>query len=507
MKITFVFPDLNVFSECSGDYSGIFAHGIGYLSSALKRNGHNTSLIHIVKEADRNDFLARVGKEQPDLVAFTSLSHQFTYVRKLSSWLKETHNIATICGGVHATIDPEEVIEADGVDMLCRGEGEHALVELCNKLSKDEDVSQIKNIWLKKEGKIIKNDIRPLEGNLDDLSFPDRSLFSYNTLYDYKIRMLTVLASRGCPYNCSYCCNHQYQKLYPHNYTRFRSVDNVLAEIREALGWYSDVEFVNFIDDALCLNRQWMEEFCAKFPKCFRFPFHGNSRVNLLDEEMMKLLKKGRCERLDVGIESGNVYIREKVLNRKISNKEITNVFTLAKKYNIKIATYNMVGCPFETPQMLLETIKLNAKLSPFAVNRSILQPYPNTDIYRMCAENNFIVEKEVSSFYKQSILEQPQLSRQQVVFFHRYFLILLKFYKFSNALPSSLAQYFTALFDKLAICASKSRLAIASHFLFFAIFSPINAMKQLLIRINPQLARDLKRLFFGRYYMRGKFI
>jgi radical SAM superfamily enzyme YgiQ (UPF0313 family) len=505
MKVTFVFPDLNVFNECSRDYSGIFAHGIGYLSSALKKNGHTTSLIHIVKEIDKESFLNRIKKEQPDLVAFTSLSHQFAYVKKLSSWLKETTDILTICGGVHATIDPEEVIATAGIDILCRGEGEYALAELCDKLSSGKDISQIKNIWIKKGGAIIKNDVRSLEVNLNDLPFPDRNLFSYKNLYDYKIRMLTILAARGCPFSCSYCCNHQYQKLYPHNYLRSRSVDNVLSEIDEALGWYKDVEFINFVDDTLCMDKKWIEEFCNKFPKRFNLPFHGNTRVNFLDEQMFLLLKKGGCERLDVGIESGNSYMRQQILKRNITEEQIVGAFDLAHKFGIKLSAYNMIGCPFETPQMILETIKLNAKVKPYASHNAIFQPYPNTEAYSLCLANNFISEKKVSAFFKETVLNQPQLSKRQVLFFSRYFPIIMKLYDFSGILPKKISLRLRSFIDKSAIRLSRNYIALKSYFLFLIILSPVKTAKLLIMKINPRMARKIKYIIDGRYYMKGK--
>jgi radical SAM superfamily enzyme YgiQ (UPF0313 family) len=503
MKITFIFPDLNVFSGLSRDYSGIFSHGIGYLSSALKKCGHQVSLLHIVKEINRDDFLAKLGRERPDLVGFTSFSHQFAYVKKLSRWLKESYSIPAICGGVHATIDPEEVIATDGIDMLCRGEGEYALTELCGRLSKGEDISEVKNIWLKKDGTIIKNEVRPLEANLDDLPFPDRSMFRYRTLYDYKIRMFTVLASRGCPYDCSYCCNHQYQQLYPHNYVRLRSVENVLAEIEEALSWYSDMEFVNFIDDTLCMDKAWMQEFCEKFPKRFNLTFHGNTRVNLLNEEMFLLLRKGGCKRLDVGIEAGNSYIRQQILRRNITDAQIIKAFTLASKFGIKLSAYNMIGCPFETPRMLLETIKVNAKVRPYASHNAIFQPYPNTAAYRLCVENNFISEKKVSAFFRESVLEQPQLTKRQILFFSRYFLVIMKLYVFLDSLPKKINSHLLGFSDKIIIHLSRSFIAVKFYLLFLLFLSPIKTAKLLTMRISPNMARKLKYIIYGRYYMK----
>ncbi|MDD4955178.1 MAG: radical SAM protein [Candidatus Omnitrophica bacterium] len=505
MKVVFVFPDLNVFSRFSGDYSGIFAHGIGCLSAVLKKNGHETSLLHITKEVNKGQFLKAVESQKPQLIAFSSLSHQFPYVKQWAAWLRENGNIPTICGGVHATVDPDEVINTNGIDMLCRGEGEYALLELCTKMSNNEDISAVKNLWLKRDSRVIKNEVRPLENNLDDLPFADRRLFNYQSLYDYKIRMLTVLASRGCPFNCSYCCNHQYQKLYPHNYVRFRSVDNVLSEIEQALSWYSDVEFINFIDDTLCMDKKLLAEFCEKFPKRFKLPFHGNSRVNFLDEETFSLLKKGGCERLDVGIESGNMHLRQQILKRNISDEQIVETFKLADKFGIKLSAYNMVGCPHETAEMILETIKLNAKVKPYASHNAIFQPYPNTEAYQICVENNFISEKKVSAFFKESVLRQPQITKRQILFFSRFFQIIMKFYMFSFILPQKISEKFTRFIDKAMLGLSRSFIVYKFYFLFLMIFSPIKTAKLLAMKINPDAARKIKYAIYKRHYMKGK--
>lgn len=505
MKIVFIFPDLNVFSQFSSDYSGIFAQGIGSLSAVLRKKGHQTSLMHITKDIGKDKFLAAIETQKPQLVAFSSLSHQFPYVEEWSAWLKEKYDIPTICGGVHATVDPDEVIKAAGIDMLCRGEGECALLELCEKMSQNSDISGIKNIWLKKSSGIVRNEVRPLENNLDELPFADRKIFNYRSLYDYKIRMLTILASRGCPYDCSYCCNHQYQKLYPHHYVRFRSVENVLAEIDEALRWYTDVEFINFIDDTLCMDKKWVEEFCNKFPKRFNLPFHGNSRVNLLNEEMFSLLKKGGCERLDVGIESGNSYMRQQILKRNISNEQIAKAFELAGKFGIKLSAYNMIGCPLETPEMILETIKLNAKVKPFSSHNAIFQPYPNTEAYQLCVDNNFISEKKVSAFFKESVLEQPQLSKRQILFFSRFFLVIMKLYVFLYSLPKKLSIRLTACADKTIVHLSRSYIVFRFHLLFLMIFSPVRMAKLFIMGINPNMARKLKYIIHRRHYMKGK--
>lgn len=502
MKVTFVFPDLNVFEGFSRDYSGIFSHGIGYLSASLKTKGHKTSLIHIVKELDKEEFVKKIKDEAPDLIAFTMLSHQFDYVKRLAKWSKEAGDCPVICGGVHATIDPDGVIQTEGVDMLCRGEGETAIVEVCDRIARGGDIKAVKNIWLKEDGRVIKNDVRPPQRDLDQLPFPDRRLFSYRRLYDYKIRMLTILASRGCPHKCSYCCNHQYQKLYPSGYVRFRSVDNVLAEIDEALKWYPDFEFVNFIDDTLCLNRGWMVEFSEKYPKAVNLPFHGNTRVELLTEEMMKLLKRAGCERLDVGIESGNPYIRQEILERKINDDQIYKAFALADRYGIKLAAYNMIGIPLEDPAKILDTIKMNAKVKPYAMHTAICQPYPNTKIYELCKKHGFISGSSLSAFFKESVIDQPQLKPRQVLFARGYFPIFVRLYRFANRLPTRFSRSISPYIDRVFIYLSSKTMALKLQFFANLIVSPVDAAKRLVMMISPGLARRLKYLIHGRHYM-----
>lgn len=505
VKVTFVFPDLNVFSGFSRDYSGIFSHGIGYLSASLKDAGHRTSLVHVVKEMRGEDFVEEIKESAPDLVAFSTLSHQFDYVKSLVKWTKEALDVPVICGGVHATIDPDGVIGAEGIDMLCRGEGETALVELCDKLSRGESSEGVENIWLKKDGKVIRNTVRPPKRDLDSLAFPDRKLFSYRRLYDYKIRMLTILGSRGCPYDCGYCCNHQYQKIYTSNYVRFRSVDNVLAEIDEVLGWRPDLEFINFIDDTLCLNKEWMAEFSQKYPRAFGLPFHGNTRVELLTDEMMKLLKHAGCERLDVGIESGNPYIRREILGRTISDRQIYAAFDLAAKYGIKLASYNMVGSPLEDAPMILDTIKMNARVKPYAMNVAIFQPYPNTRLRELCLSRGFISGEGVSSFSGVSVINQPQLSREQVLFARAYFSIFARLYRFANVLPLGLGRRLSICIDRVFIFSSSKRIALRLYFIVDSIIFPIDTIKKLIMAISPALGRRLKYLIYGRHYMRGK--
>ena len=235
MKITFIYPDLE---PQVMDWSGYFYHGIAMLSAVLKKQGHQTSLIHITQPVQKSEFIDKIRKEAPELIGISTTSHMFALVKTLASWLDETGmNVPTICGGIHPTIAPEEVIGTNGIDMLCRGEGEFALIELCRSLENKGDISDIKNLWIKQNGAIIKNPLRPVVEDLDSLPLPDRTIFAYQDLLCERQGLGTFMASRGCPFDCAYCCNHLLRRIYGREGKpiRFRSVDNVIAEIQQVV--------------------------------------------------------------------------------------------------------------------------------------------------------------------------------------------------------------------------------------------------------------------------------
>ena len=121
MKIAFVYPDL---LDHRMDWPGYFYVGIATLSAVLKRQGHQTSLMHLTHRINREDFVARVKAENADLIAYSVTSHMFPYLQDYTKWLHEAGvKTPTICGGLHPTVAPEETLELDGMDIICRSDG------------------------------------------------------------------------------------------------------------------------------------------------------------------------------------------------------------------------------------------------------------------------------------------------------------------------------------------------------------------------------------------------
>ena len=440
MNITFVVPDYNYIKLYLPDYRGSFHHGIAYILSFLKSKGHNVSLLHLLKPPADQEFLGRVKSFSPGLIAFTSFTHQFREVKRLVSCLKNNLKVPIMCGGVHCTIDPKRALLESDLDMVCIGEGEEAMLELADAIQNGRDYSNIRNIWLKHNGRITENPIRPLLEDLDSLPFPDWDIFHYESLTETNtFKWASVLATRGCPRNCSFCCNHALRSVYPNKnkYVRIRSAIKVIEEIEAMLEKYHQLKAIHLLDDTVGLYADWLEEFSYLYNSRISLPMHCNSRVEIVNnDKKLESFKRMGVETIRLGVESGDEAI-SKVLNRQLSNEEIIRAIKRCRESGIRVLSYNMVGLPFEDMGKILKTIRLNVKAHTDVIHVSIFQPYPNTDLYKLCVKEDFIKEGELSEgYFDRPILKQRRLSKNSVIFSHRFFYIYFVLFTLADKLP-----------------------------------------------------------------------
>lgn len=388
--------------------------GVASVSSMLKKSGHKTFGINLEYEPFTKDYiLGKVDEIKPDIIA---LSVMYTYSEKkyiqIAEWIKDEYpNIFLVTGGIAPTITPLIFIENPNIDAICIGEGDYAMLELTTKLMNNEDITQIKNIWVKKDGKIITNEIRPLIENLDELPFPDRELFKENNP-----EFIPLMSGRGCPFRCTYCINHVLQKKYKDKgkYVRKRSPENFIQEVKELKEKYHPNTFF-FYDDTFILNPQWINDFCNLYRQNnIRIPFSTCTNPTTLRDDVLKDLKDAGLYLLRIGLESGDEDIRMRVLNRKISDESLLNFFLLAKKYGLKIKTYNIVGLPDDTKETIFKTIIFNIKISPDIPHFCYFQPFPATELYDYCREKN-LIRKEVGGFHTEPVIETGFLTLKQV--------------------------------------------------------------------------------------------
>jgi len=378
--------------------------GLMYLSAQLKKAGHQTDLI-----TTKEDYNKRINDWKPGIIAYSVITGSQHDYFKLNNEIKENFpDILTFLGGPFITFSPE-TIEKENFDIICIGEGDEAIVELADKLDKKQDITKINNLWMKKDGKIYRNPVRNLHDGLDKLEFPDRELvYKYEEQKNNPIKHF--IATRGCPYKCAYCFNHQYHDLYKGKgpLVRYRSVDNVIKEIKEVIR-ENPTEFVYFQDDTIILDKKWIIEFCERYRQEIRLPFHCHIRANLLTEDIAKALKKAKCYSVHIAIESGNSKIRNEILNRPMTNEEIIHACKLLRKNKIKFMTQNIIGLPTETLKEAMETLQINILCKPTYAWVSIFQPYPGTRLEKIAKEKGLLEEdptKIEKNFFDKSIIK-----------------------------------------------------------------------------------------------------
>ena len=391
--------------------------GIMSLAAVLRQAGHRCEFLDLTFERDLS---RRVKESRPDIVAYSITTGRHAFYQKLNLALKAECGFLALFGGPHATFFPE-FIQENGVDVLCRGEGEGAIVDLTNALDAGADIRGILNLWVKDGGTIHRNPLRPLIADLDTLPFVARDLLDKYEHYR-RLHRRMILTGRGCPYRCTYCFNHSYNELYKGHgpVVRKRSVGHVIRELLEVRARHNPRRF-QFVDDTFILDRDWCVEFCDRYAREVRLPFIAYARVNLVTEDLVRRLKDAGCVTILYAIESGNDRIRNEILKRNISREQTLQAATLFRQHGLRTYAQNMVGLPDETLATALETVALNAACRPDYAWCSIFQPYPMTDLWTYCRDKGYLSGEEFDdTYYKKSILNIPH--RAQIARLHHLF-------------------------------------------------------------------------------------
>jgi len=429
MKFTLIYPEIR---EGFPDFKGDYSDGIASILTCLRNAGHEASLFHITSHITKEVFLQELEKRSPDLVAFSAMTNTFKYVEQYATWVKENLSIPVMAGGIHATVNSEEVINLSYIDIIAIGEGEEAIVNFCNRMEQGENISDTQGFWVKNENGIHKNPVHPLTTDLDTLPTPDRSFFDYEHLLSSQERIAYFTASRGCPYDCTYCANTSLKNTYNAKkaFIRFKSVPKAIEEIKQNLEHYPFIKYVFFQDDILPMRKEWFREFAEAYKREINVPYYCNIYPGMVDEETVRLLKHSGCATAAVGIESGNEEIRRNLLKRKVSDAKIENAFRLFREQGIKTRAYNMVGLPTETRETIFDTIDLNARIKPDFSGLAIYYPYPSTALYDTCIEKGMMSDETADTYYEKSVLNQPALTNDETVFalwYFKFFTVILQ--------------------------------------------------------------------------------
>jgi len=416
LRVLFVYPNAT-----NTEY---ISYGIAYLSANLKAHGHQTGVLDLTwgRGVRPAQVERAIDEFKPDLVAVSAMSVDYPLALEVARHVKAHGDRPVLFGGMHATVAPESVIAEDAVDMLCVGEGEEALADLCDRWDAGRDFLDTPNFWFKRDGEITRNAPRPLTQDLDSLPFPDRDLFDFDRYLTALNGQLAILATRGCPYGCTYCANNYLRRLYRgQKYVRSRSVDNVLGEIAECVGRYR-VRAIDFMDDVFIANQRWILAFCEEYARRIHLPFRCGARVEYVNDEVCAALRQAGCTWLFLGLEAGDPTIRHQVMHRNYSDEQVVEAFRIARAHGLKVASFNMIGLPHETLATMWRTVQLNKAVRPDDLRVSIFQPYHGTEIRDLCIAEGLIDADTPPGDFLESVVRLPGLTPRQIETFRQRF-------------------------------------------------------------------------------------
>ena len=392
MKVTLIYPGIAGYGFGSlgkGMEAGWVSHGLAHLSSAAKVQGFDIDLIDLRALSGWDEFDAELRRRQPDVVALTMMSVDYNPATRAAAVVKEVlPETITVVGGPHPTIMVEEVAEFPHFDYIITREGEVTFPWLLGEL---------------RDGRAPAG--RALEGempDLDALPFPDRDLFLDEwRRYGYTLEspevpfvpdlpapFVTIIAGRGCKYNCSFC--QPAERLLFGRKVRKRSPLNIVSELKLLQDRYHFTSFM-FHDDCLTEDREWVLEFCDLYEaEGFTQPFFCQSRADIIvrNEDMVQRMAEVGLTGYFIGFESGSDRVL-KFLRKGTTREKNLEAARVCRRYGIKIWANHMLGLPTETREEVMATISMLKEIDPDWYSPAFYTPHPGSDLYDYCIEND----------------------------------------------------------------------------------------------------------------------
>ena len=378
-------------------------------------------------------FVNEVASYQPHLIGLSSIEVTHPLGIRLLDAVKNS-GIPTVVGGPYATFAPDIVIRTGSVDMVCIGEGEEPLVELCQTMREGGDITKIANLWVKQANEIHKNPVRKPVA-LDKLPKQDWSVYDERRFWKPMGGKISVTGTfeknRGCPYTCTFCINSGFDKLYGDlgGYYREQDIERLVDEMAEKKEEFN-LAYVYLVAESFLtttLNR--VENFARLYKEKVGLPFWVEARPESVTPDKIGLLKEMGCEGISVGVESGNVELREKLLGRKIADETIIKAFDLLRESDIRVSANNIIGFPTETREMIFDTIRLDRRIDPDGVMVSFFSPYKGATLRDICQDLGYLKDEDIALDYRLGpTMDMPQMSAMELSGLHRTFPLYVKF-------------------------------------------------------------------------------
>ncbi len=461
MKILFLYPNLHGMN--------MLPPAIALLATLLKQRGHDVDLFDSTnyripgeewfdsdKEKEKNlnvrpfdsgildkaihtsdvfaDFRTKIRSFSPDLLAVSVTEDIFPVAIELLRRVRD-FGVPTLVGGVFPTFAPDLVLGYPEVDMICKGEGEEALVELCERMRSGKNFEDVPNIWIKKrDGTIVKNEMGPLV-DVDKMPLLDFGLFEdarfYRPMQGRVWRMLPVETHRGCPYTCAFCNSPSQNTLYKgeinQKFFRKRAFRKVHEELRHYIASYKAEAFYFWADTFFAYTEKEFDEFCEMYSD-IRLPFWCQTRAETITEERVRKLQNVGLMRMAFGVEHGNPEFRRRVVRRHLSNECMIDAFRTVSRVGVPFSVNNIVGFPTETRDLAMDTVMLNRHFKADSTNAYSYSPFHGTPLRQMAESLRFVEPGTIArSVTKRSMLKMPGFTPNEIEGLRRCFVMYVK--------------------------------------------------------------------------------
>ena len=424
------------------------AFGMRTLSSYLREKGHPTRLIFL---PDFNDYsenlVASPGVYRDaalrdlfplcadsDLIGISLMTAFYEKAVWITQNLKSRLNKTILWGGPHPTCKPEESLKF--ADLACIGEAEETLLELADRASRGEDLSNVRGLWMRKNGDLIRNATRPLETNLDRYPMPDYSMTDHHILWGDHIVPLTheisqafsrpfypandfgkhgylTLTSRGCPHQCAYCHNSMMKDLYSgQKYLRWRSIPHFMSELMEIRRSMPYIDFLYICDDLFLARKpDELREFSMEYREKIGLPFMCCTDPLSLTEEKMNLLTDAGMIGIQMGVESGSSTIQSLFNRKTMNNERMMRSMKLINQFRNRVVPYYdfIVDTPYEKDSDKVETLKLISGIpKPYRLGIYALVMLPGTKLYMKAIADGLIRDEVKDVYQKHFFIREP---------------------------------------------------------------------------------------------------
>ncbi|KKQ27902.1 MAG: putative Fe-S oxidoreductase [Candidatus Magasanikbacteria bacterium GW2011_GWC2_37_14] len=392
--------------------------GLGYIGTVAKVAGHSVKIIDLeIEQKKYADLIVEIKQHNPKLVGITSTIRSKKEALKIAELLKD-YNV--VFGGPQSTSEPEEYLKRKTVEQIktfvLKGESEKTFLKLLDYLDEKISLEQVTNLVYKKGEEVITSEAEPIIKDLDTIPIVDRSIFNlprYNSKFFLK-KATNIITSRGCPFRCSFCFHDFHGKIY-----RRRSAKNVIAEIEYLYNTFNYRAFIIY-DDNFTVDKQRLIDICNLIlEKKLKILWRCLSRVNVLDEYLMRLMKKAGCQEIAFGIESSSPETLLRI-NKMIKPEESAKAMSLCRKVGIVSKAYMMIGFPWETKKMIEDTIDFACQILPYDAQFSVLTPLPNTEIYDQTINMGYEIDRDFDFTRFDPCFETENFTKEEIVTLQR---------------------------------------------------------------------------------------